>query len=232
MTDQNLDAVEYLIVDSSEDADAVPEELRRAGLPAGYHWSEPAGVYAAMNVGLGLALGEYCYFLNSGDTLHSPAVLAEVRGRLEGTKAPWAFGPVEVVSRDGTSTVTPPWDYPRERDLCFSRGHFPPHQGTFVRTELLREIGGFDPSYAIVADYAVFLRLSQVASPQILDTIVATFVEGGLSTTRWKASVREFHRARRRILQPRGSVAWRERYETTAQFLRLLLARDILRRGR
>jgi hypothetical protein len=96
---------------------------------------------------------------------------------------------------------------------------------------VLRDLGGFDPSYTIVADYAAFLRLSRLADPLILDTVIATFVEGGVSTRRWKASIQEFHRARRRILRPTGTAAWRERYETAAQFLRLFVVRDLLRRG-
>jgi GT2 family glycosyltransferase len=229
---QDLTGVEYLVVDSSSDRASVPAATMSAGLDARHEWVAPAGVYPAMNRGLALATGEYTYFLNAGDTLYGSDVLSHVHQALQSEDASWAFGPVEVVSRDGTRTITPPWDFPREQALGFSRGHFPPHQGTFVRTSLLRELGGFDPSYTIVADYAAFLRLSQVAAPMVLDTVIATFVEGGVSTRRWKASIREFHRARRRILEPTGLAAWRERYETAAQFLRLFVVRELLRRGR
>jgi glycosyltransferase involved in cell wall biosynthesis len=232
MAGQDLTSVDYVVVDSSADRTSVEAVTTGAGLGARYVWVEPAGVYSAMNHGLSLAAGEYVYYLNAGDALHATNVLQLVHRSLQSADAAWAFGHVEVVSPDGTRTITPPWDFHREQVLSFSRGHFPPHQGTFVRTSLLRDIGGFDPSYAIVADYAAFLRLSRVADPLVLDTVVATFVEGGVSTRRWKSSIREFHRARRRILRPSGAAAWRERYETGAQFLRLFVVRDLLRRGR
>jgi GT2 family glycosyltransferase len=232
LAEQDLTGVDYVVVDSSADRASVTAATTAAGLDARHQWVEPAGVYPAMNHGLSLASGTYTYFLNAGDALYGPDVLQLVHAALLSTDASWAFGPVEVVSRDRTRTITPPWDFSRERDLSFSRGHFPPHQGTFVRTSLLRDIGGFDPSYTIVADYAAFLRLSQVTDPLVLDSVIATFVEGGVSTTRWKASIREFHQARRRILGPTGPAAWRERYETTAQFVRLFVVRDLLRRGR
>lgn len=231
LAEQDLTGVEYVVVDSSADRASVPAATTAAGLDARHEWVAPAGVYPAMNRGLALATGAYIYFLNAGDSLYGPDVLGLVHRALRPGDASWAFGPVEVVSRDGTRTITPPWDFPREQALCFSRGHFPPHQGTFVRTSVLRDLGGFDPSYTIVADYAAFLRLSRLADPLILDTVIATFVEGGVSTRRWKASIQEFHRARRRILRPTGPAAWRERYETAAQFLRLFVVRDLLRRG-
>jgi putative colanic acid biosynthesis glycosyltransferase len=229
---QDLDGVDHVVVDSSADRDRVTAMAADAGLGTRYFWTEPNGVYPAMNLGLSLAAGDYVYFLNAGDSLHGPDVLGTTRVSLHRSPAQWAFGPVEVTSPDGTRTITPPWDYQREQHHCFSRGHFPPHQGTVVRTSLLREIGGFDTSYAIVADYAAFLRLSQVSDPLIMGSVMATFVEGGLSTRRWKASIAEFHRSRREILAPTGLAAWRESYETAAQFIRLYLVRDVLRRGR
>lgn len=232
MAHQDREGVEYVVIDSSHEGEAVRDRVIDVAADAVYEWMAPAGVYPAMNEGLRRATGAYAYFLNAGDALHDPDVLGRVRRALASTSAPWAFGPVEVVSRDGTRTVTPPWDYAREKGLAFSRGHFPPHQGTFAGSDLLRHVGGFDPAYPIVADYAAFLRMSQVADPRILDTVVATFVEGGLSTRRWKASIAEFHRARTTILQPTGPAAWRETYETAAQFGRLWLVRDVLRRGR
>jgi hypothetical protein len=229
---QDLDHVEYLVIDSSTDRGAVPDLLEHIGLAAQYQWTPPEGVYSAMNTGLAKATGAYIYFLNAGDTLHDAQVLGTVRDSLTPSRAPWAYGPVQIISRDGSRTVTPSWNYERERDLAFSRGHFPAHQGTFARTTLLRQVGGFDPAYRIVADYAAFLRISLIADPLELRTVVATFVEGGLSTQRWKASIAEFHRARRTILRPTGALAWRERYETASQFSRQWLVRDILRRGR
>ncbi len=229
---QDRDGVEYLIIDSSADRTAIPDVLDRAGVATDYHWTAPEGIYPAMNAGLAEASGTYTSSSMPVTCCTVRAVLSEVRRELAIQGAPWAFGPVEIVSRDGTRTVTPPWDYHRERSLAFSRGHFPAHQGTFAGTDLLRQVGGFDPAYPIVADYAAFLRMSLLADPLLLQTVVATFVEGGLSTRRWKASVAEFHQARRAILTPTGPSAWRERYETTMQFGRLWIVRDLLRRGR
>jgi glycosyltransferase involved in cell wall biosynthesis len=232
---QDLTNVEYVVVDSSSDRDAIPYVLSGmdALSTAVVHWVEPAGIYAAMNKGLAIATGEYCYFANAGDVLFSSDTLARVRASLSSAAAAtWAFGPVEILSQDSTRVITPSWDYAAEQDTCFSSGHFPCHQGTFASTSVLRSFGGFDTSYSIVADYAAFLRLSQVSDPIELDFVIATFAEGGVSTTRWQESFRQFHAARMAILRPSGSVAIRERWNTTSQFAKVFLARNVLRRGR
>jgi glycosyltransferase involved in cell wall biosynthesis len=208
---QDLSGVEYVVVDSSADSTEVLATLAALGEEGrNYAAMPPRGIYPAMNAALEMATGEYVYFLNAGDTLHRDDVLARVHEALSDAEPTWAFGPVEIVGQDGRRVVTPPWDYAREKRSCFSRGLFPPHQGTFVRRTDLRDQGGFEPGYTIVADYASFLKLSLIADPLMLDPVIATFTEGGVSTRRWHESLRQFHQARRRILVPKGSAAVRE----------------------
>jgi len=73
-----------------------------------------------------------------------------------------------------------------------------------IRTSILREIGGFDEQYQVAADYAVALRISQLARPVELQETIALFAPAGLSQTKCLLSVREFHCARLSILKPRG----------------------------
>lgn len=225
LASQDTGGVEYLVVDSSSSTDPVHSALD--GVPHRYTWTAPRGIYRAMNVGLEQAQGHFVYFLNAGDTFHDPTVLGQVLTRLGEADPLWAFGEVEIVERDGRRTISPRWDYRKERDRAFSRGHFPPHQGTFARRRALLDAGGFDTTYAIAADYAMALRLSLQADPVYLDLVVATFAEGGASTQNWRASIREFHRARRTILGPTGWPAVREWVDTGTQFVAMTAYRDV-----
>jgi glycosyltransferase involved in cell wall biosynthesis len=220
----DLSGVEVVVIDSSKHRDSV---VRLSAGIAHVHWVPPAGIYAAMNDGLRLASGDFVQFLNAGDVLHDSGVLSSVRIQLSASPA-WAFGTVEIVSRAGKRVTTPSWDYASHERSLFSKGFFPQHQGMFTRTESLRSIGGFDTSFTIAADYAAFLRLSQVAEPLILDRVVADFFEGGASTIHWKHALAEFHRARREIFQPRGHVALVEQWRTSVQFARAWAYRAVL----
>jgi glycosyltransferase involved in cell wall biosynthesis len=230
---QDLSGVEYLIIDSSLSDAAVPEAVDAVpGLSAQVTWTPPLGIYQAMNIGLEQSRGDYVYFANAGDVFFNSGVLRSIRSLVEEVRPPWLFGDVEILEASGHRVITPRWDYEAEKAVAFSRGHFPCHQGMFVRLDLLRAQGGFDLGYSIVADYAAFLRLSLHHDPLYVDEVIATFREGGVSTTRWKESFRQFHHARREILAPKGVFAVRERLESLRQFAMVFVSREILSRMR
>jgi glycosyltransferase involved in cell wall biosynthesis len=220
--------IEHVVIDSSSDPETVPELLGER--PVIYRWTPPAGIYPAMNDALALSRGEYAYFANAGDVLFDSEVLARARGALAGRI--WGFGPVEIIERSGRRVVTPRWDYEHERARGFARGLFPAHQGTFARRQTLLDLGGFDTSFAISADYAMALRLSLMDDPVELDFIVASFREGGTSTDRWQESFREFHRARQEMLGLAGRAAARERVDTAVHFTGVWLNRTVVSRLR
>jgi glycosyltransferase involved in cell wall biosynthesis len=226
LREQDLSEVEWVVIDGSSDAQAIPALLAQDGAPSAvYRYEAPSGIYPAMNTALDVASGDVVYFLNAGDALATSSVLARVREHLG--DAVWGFGPVEIEEASGSVIVTPPWDYEAEKRTGFSRGLFPPHQGTFARTSVLLGIGRFDTSYRIAADYAAALRLSQLADPVELPFVIARFREGGTSTVRWQESFREFHRARREILRPSGASALRERWETLRHYALVYAHREV-----
>lgn len=108
--DQRL-LVEYIIVDgASKDA--------TLSIAKSYHSmisklvSEPdKGLYDAMNKGLGLATGEYIWFMNAGDEIHDNKVLARLLPLLS-AKADVYYSDALFVNNDGSvvglrSEVTP-----------------------------------------------------------------------------------------------------------------------------
>jgi glycosyltransferase involved in cell wall biosynthesis len=226
---QDLDAVQVLVIDGSDNKSEIQEAIELASLGVDYAWVMPEGIYPAMNTGLARARGIYSIFTNAGDVLHSSHVVSELRAEIKDSTVAWGYGQVRFISPDGTSTLPEPFDYSAEQKNCFSGGRFPPHQGTIARTQLLRDLGGFDSKYRICADYALFLRLSQISDPHEVKEVIAEFYVGGLSTVAWKESLKEFHAARVSILKPTGAMAFRERMGTWSQFARMSVARTIKR---
>lgn len=203
---------EVIVVDGSDDpaqSRAITDAHPR--LPVVLVHQPPAGVYPAMNAGIERARGDYLHFLNAGDILADPEVLASVCPLLAEQRPLWAFGLVRFVSEDGTALAEPAWSYAEEWRHHLARGRFPAHQGVFAQTSALRALGGFDLRYRVAADYASVLQLARQSAPLELGVVIAEFTTGGLSTQRWGVALGEFHRARREILGLTGAAAVRER---------------------
>ena len=225
---QNLAEVEYIVIDSSRDRTAVVDLVNSRGIDKSVvHWVEPEGIYAAMNQGVQISSGEYIYFANAGDTFALPTVLASIHEVITQQAPDWLMGPIEIREQSGRIVTSPQWDFVAEQSRLFARGLFAPHQGTFVRTSVLRNLGGFDTTFEIAADYALFLRLTQLSDPAVVDFPIARFSEGGASTINWKKSFREFHRARREILTPTGLESVREYTDTVEHYSKVSIVKTL-----
>ena len=230
LSQQSLAGVELVLVDSSASALEIPAFLSDY-LITDYQseWVEPQGIYSAMNHGLELARGDYIYYLNAGDSFFDQSVIGDLGALVAESSPAWIIGRVQILEQTGASVTSAVWDYETEKKALFARGLFPPHQGTVVKTEALRSVGGFDERFAIAADYAAALSLSQVYDPLITERVIATFFEGGISTTNWQDSFREFHFARQEVFAPRGLAALEERFRYWRHFLSVWLVRKVRR---
>ncbi|MCL2680440.1 MAG: glycosyltransferase [Coriobacteriia bacterium] len=197
---QTFSDYEYLVIDGAS-TDLTGEHVQNsrpdfAGTTSGVlrYISEPdAGIYDAMNKGLALARGDYLVFLNADDWLEADAL--QVVADLLSPAVDCVAGATRIFAPDGSAHI----QLPREELL---QRPFPPampatHQSWFARTELLRELGGFDSSFAIAADYELFLRLQKrnrlwAFTPRVL----ANFSLGGASYA-VLATAAEYRRAKR-----------------------------------
>ena len=223
------DDVEWIVVDGSSSRDDIPSIVAQADLNPRYRWSQPNGVFEAMNVGLDMVTGQYVYFLNAGDRLREETSLHSIIHALNRHHPVWMFGQVAFLNDQGEEVIPEPFDYDEQRAALFARGRFPPHQGTVVTVQTLRTIGGFDTQYRITADYTAMLRLSAMAKPLQIPDVVAEFSAGGISDRRWLLALNEFHRARLEVFQPSSMTLVREFADTAAVMLRTAVHRTIRR---
>ena len=222
--DVNPGDVEVVVIDGpSPPLEVVSPEATAATV----HHEPPKGIYAAMNSGLEWARGTYVYFLNAGDTFVKSTVLEHLVRALRSSPAQWAYGAVEFLDPHGKHLDEPQWSYEDERHRLFARGVFPAHQGTVARAQALRQLGGFDETYLVAADYKMMLALSLVGTPAILPWPIASFTQGGTSTTQWNTALREFHRARVEIFHPQGRTRLLEWIDTVRHSVQTVAHRII-----
>lgn len=175
---QTYPHIEYLIIDgaSTDGTLELFKDYEETGKLTVY--SEPdSGIYNAMNKGLAKAKGKYIIFLNSDDYWHDPQGIEQSVRILEMAQADFSIAPHTLKSEDGLTlgVCTPsPASFFADMPFC--------HQTMLARTELLREVGGFDEAFKIAADYDLTTRLLlRGAHPVFLPLNFTTFSEGGIS---------------------------------------------------
>ena len=169
-----------------------------------YRWvSEPdRGLYDAMNKGLVMAKGDYVLFLNAGDTLAHPRVLADLWSERKGAAV--YYGQAMVVESMGGRELglrkpLPP-QHLNWKSLRF--GMVVSHQAFVIKRELALP---YDLQYRICADIDWMIRCLRALDPGapasdkvsgsagsvlFADRVLVRFLDGGLSSQRrskaWK----------------------------------------------
>ncbi len=110
------------------------------------------GIYDAMNKGIGMAQGEYLYFLNAGDQVHNLQTFTQIVSRLQGKDLYYC----DIILAEAYQEELR--SYPSQLDLPFWLDFHLCHQAVFFKRTLFKALGGYDIRYRFAADYEFFLR--------------------------------------------------------------------------
>jgi Glycosyl transferase family 2 len=201
------DDVEHLIVDGLS-KDGTLAIMERHHAPYRQVVSEKdTGLYNAMNKGLGLARGKYIWFLNSDDLLDPSAAqwFPEMLNRLR-SRAPRALVGQIRMFHDvaGERCLTRAWRLPSNLRNARRLGWHPPHPAFIAERLFLAELGGFDETKRIAADFKLMISAVD-RSPLEVERFLHNMTlmrEGGVSNANTQAILRanlECFRAQREL---------------------------------
>jgi glycosyltransferase involved in cell wall biosynthesis len=189
---QTYPQVEYIIVDgnSSDKTKAIIEQYA-TGIDL--RVSEPdKGLYDAMNKGLRMATGDYVWFLNAGDTLHSKTTIEElVRSIPYATNLPDViYGETNLVNADDEFIASRRLKAPKTLTWrSFSMGMMVCHQSFIVKRSIAP---AYNLCYPLVADFDWCIRcLRQSKYVHNTHLTLSNFLLDGLSSQKRKASLKE-----------------------------------------
>lgn len=138
---------EYIIIDGGS-TDGSYDIIKQYEEQISYWVSErDKGIYNAMNKAIDVAQGEYCIFMNAGDTFCSPMTLADV----------FAIDCSEDIICGNTVTVEKRKPAPEEITFRFMFSNAICHQSAFIKTSLMAKYK-YDEKYRIVSDRKFFLQ--------------------------------------------------------------------------
>lgn len=108
------------------------------------------GIYDAMNKGIGMAKGEWIYFLGSGDVLYDADVLDSIFDAIRKKPADVIYGNVQW----GDSKTIYDGKFSKlkliEKNIC--------HQAIFFNKKIFKKLGKFDLKYKTGADYVFNMK--------------------------------------------------------------------------
>lgn len=161
--------------------------------------SEPDhGLYNAMNKGIDMAQGDYCVFMNSGDSFFDTEVLDKVSLHLKNN-----IGIVSGIGKAGILTWYPP--EPSKINLTFFLKNSLNHQSTFVRRDILLR-HHFSENYKIVSDTELLFKALILDNESYTDIpIIVCSCEDPGASGNLKKSLTERYFAIKKLLPPRMS---------------------------
>jgi glycosyltransferase involved in cell wall biosynthesis len=173
---QSCNSFEYIVIDGGSE-DGSRELLETYKEKITYWVSEKdSGIYNAMNKGIEAAKGYYCLFLNSGDYLGNPDVLAWVQAG--NFKEDILYGELMFKYPDGKLRHA---KVPEKITLPYLFAGNLWHPSTFIRRELFDSLGKYNETYRIAADYEFFfhaLVVKEVSSKPIRFPISVHLADG------------------------------------------------------
>jgi glycosyltransferase involved in cell wall biosynthesis len=110
---------------------------------------EDKGIYDAMNQAVGMATGEYIYFLNAGDSLYDEHTLEQVHRFISKEKIPVIYGNIIQISDKGENLR-------KYGNICHKKFYYLTgdcicHQAMFARRNLFED-KPFDLKFKVCAD--------------------------------------------------------------------------------
>lgn len=185
---QGFSDLEYIVIDGAS-TDGSTAIINAHADKISYWVSEKdKGVYHAMNKGIEKASGEYLLFLNSGDHFYTNHVLKEIGDELDGNDI--IYGDIFLIETAAKSWIGV---YPDQLSFQhFVEGSLP-HPASFIKRSLFDQVGFYDESLQICADWQFFLdaicRFN--VSYKHINKTISTFYLDGLSSIGDSAAIIE-----------------------------------------
>jgi glycosyltransferase len=150
---------QHIVVDGlSTDGTTEVIRKRRAGIDE-FISEQDTGIYNALNKGIARATGDVIGFLHADDLYAHRDVLAKVATAFRDPEIAVIYGDLLYVSKADVDRPIRYWKAGEFMPRELARGWMPPHPTMYVRREIYAELGGFDESYRIAADYDSVLRI-------------------------------------------------------------------------
>lgn len=174
---QTVKPFEYIVIDGASTDGSLDVILSNQDIVSVYLSEPDNGIYQAMNKGINLAHGDYCLFLNSGDTLYAPTTLEEL-SHLQ-CSSDYIQGTIHFA---GTSRYEKAPSNISASFYLYGRNNF--HQASLISRTLLLKFP-YDETLKIASDLKFNIQTLVIGNVSYtpINTVISTYEMGGRSQT-------------------------------------------------
>lgn len=142
------------------------------------------GIYDAMNIGLHMATGKVIGILNSDDFYTSDDALQTIAHAFAHYDIDATYGDIHFVNNDDLTKCVRYYSSAVFRRWMMRFGMMPAHPSFYCKRSVYEQLGAFDTSYRIAADFENLLRLIYVGNikTKYISKDFVTMRTGGAST--------------------------------------------------
>ena len=156
--DQTYPFVEHVVIDGGS-SDTTLARIKSCRSPRVVLRSGPdKGIYDALNKGITLARGEVVGLMHSDDYFSHRQVIERVAKAFTDPELDLVYGDLDYVSAKDPQKIVRKWRSGSYSRSSLARGWMPPHPTVFARRRVIEQMGSYDTSYRIAADYDAILR--------------------------------------------------------------------------
>lgn len=188
---QSYRNIEYIVVDGGS-TDGTLEIIEKHSDSIDY-WvtGKDAGIYDAMNKGIGLTTGDVIGFLNADDRYASPLALSRVVEQMRVHKLDALMGDVGFFHAANPERIVRRYNSERFSPAGLAWGWMPAHPALFLSRAVVQRVGHFKTDYRIAGDFEFIVRVfhGQPLRYRHLPEILVHMQTGGASTAGWRAKV-------------------------------------------
>ena len=186
--------MKIVVGDSKDDTRSVAKEIGTNNPRIQVIEQKSSGIYAAMNLGLAAAAGDFIWFMNAGDRFTTSNVLGHAINELSICNASMVIGGYQIDQTQNPRIYSYSDRNVTTLDFAFTR-RGGCHQAMIFRTRLLKDIGGFDVAYSLAGDFDLVLKVIKVAKAKRVSEVYASIEPGG----RADQGIFEVHRQKHQI---------------------------------
>lgn len=188
---QNYSNLEYIVIDGASTDDTL-QIVRQYDRIISHLVSEPdAGIYDAMNKGIGLATGDVIGILNADDYFAADDVLSSIESAFDSSCSAIVYGNLNYLKPGGK--LLRKWKSGSYRHGLFNWGWMPPHPAFYCKRSVFEKLGYYDLAFGTAADYELmlrFLHLNKMNANYVNKTFVNMTIGGASNrnfTNRFRA---------------------------------------------